>query len=77
MADFNLEEAQQFQSRIIDGVRETERGLDRDVLQYYTNDRVDSETDYYENLKGLHNYLKIAYHRLGDLMTEIEGRQNR
>lgn len=76
MADFNLEEAQKFQTRMIESVKDIERGLDRDVLKYYTDDRVDNEADYYENLRGLHDFMRVAYRRLGDLLTEIERRQN-
>lgn len=74
MAEFNLEEAQAFQNRIIDRVRETQRMLDRDVIEYYRQDRVESSQDMYENLHGLHNYLKRSYDELGRLMTEIENR---
>jgi hypothetical protein len=76
MADFNLEEAQKFQTRMIESVKDIERGLDRDVLKYYTDDTVDDEKDYYENLRGLHDFMRVAYRRLGDLLTEIERRQN-
>jgi len=74
MADFNKDEAQKFQSEIIERVQETERMLDRDVIEYYTSDRVDSEEDYYENLRGLHKFLKEGYFRIGQLLSDIERR---
>lgn len=74
MAEFNREEAQRFQDQIINRVRELERMLDTEVVQYYRADAVDDETDYYENLRGLKNYLREAYQRLDRLLTEIEQR---
>lgn len=74
MADFNLEEAQRFQGEILTRVRDMEQMLDREVLQYYRADQVDSEDDYYENLRGLRNFLKDAYSRLDRMLTDIERR---
>ena len=39
MADFNREEAQQLQNRVLDKVREIQRLLDREAG--YWNDRID------------------------------------
>ena len=77
MADFNREDAQRFQDSILARVRETERMLDREVLEYYRNDKVENAEDFYENLRGLHNYLKRAYSDLDRLMNDIEWRRNR
>lgn len=74
MAEFNLSDAQSFQNRIIERVRETERMLDNEVIAYYKADQVDSEENMYENLRGMHNYLKRAYADLGQLLTDIEYR---
>jgi len=75
MAYFNQEETQRFQDSVLERVREMERMLDTQVLEYYRNDRVDSYDDYKENLQGLHNYLKRAYQTLDRLLNEIESRQ--
>lgn len=48
--------------------------LDKEVLQYYREDRVDSAEDYYENLRGLRNYLRDAYQRLDRMLTDIDRR---
>jgi hypothetical protein len=77
MAEFNRDEAQRFQDSILLRVREMERVLDREVLEYYRNDRVDNSEDFYENLRGLHNYLKRAYDTLDRLMNDIEWHRNR
>ena len=74
MAEFNKEEAQRFQDHILDRIRELERMIDRDVTGYYRSDRVDDENDCYENLRGLHKYLRDAYHRLGEILNDIERR---
>ncbi len=74
MADFNQERAQEFQSSVISRVREMQLMLDAEVVQYYTSDRVDNEADYYENLRGLRNYLRGAYQRLDQILTDIESR---
>ncbi len=74
MADFNQERAQEFQSSVISRVREMQRMLDAEVVQYYTSDRVDNEADYYENLRGLRNYLRGAYQRLDQILTDIDSR---
>lgn len=74
MAEFHREEAQQFQSGILNRVREMELMLDKEVLQYYREDRVDSAEDYYENLRGLRNYLRDAYQRLDRMLTDIDRR---
>jgi hypothetical protein len=74
MADFNLEEAQQFQTETLSRVREMQRMLDTEVTAYYSRDRVDNEADYYENLQGLRNYLKDAYGRLDRVLTDIDRR---
>lgn len=74
MADFNIERAQEFQSGIISRVREMERILDAEVIRYYTDDRVDNEADYYENLRGLRNYLRGAAQRLDGMLVDIDSR---
>ena len=74
MAEFDAENAQAFQSRIVERVREMERMLDRDVVAYYRADRVDSEADARENLRGLHRYLKQAYQEIDRMLDEIEKR---
>lgn len=74
MAEYDQEEAQKFQDDIVRRVRETERMLDTEVIQYYTNDRVDGESDYYENLRGLRNYLRDAYRRFDQMMIDIDRR---
>lgn len=76
MAEFNREAAQSFQDGIIIRVRDMERMLDREVLQYYKSDQVDNYADYKENLQGMHNYLKRAYAEIDKLLTDIEWRQN-
>ncbi len=74
MADFNLAEAQAFQSRVIERVREIERMLDSEVIAYYRADRVDNEADARENFRGLHDYLRRAYRDFDQLLTEVEQR---
>lgn len=74
MPDFNLSDAQAFQNRVIERVREMQRMLDREVVGYYRADQVDNEQDARENLRGLHNYLKRVYKDLDQLLTEIERR---
>lgn len=74
MAEFDLQSAQEFQSRVIERVRQMERMLDAEVIAYYREDRVDSEQDARENLRGLHNYLKRAYKDLDRILTDIEYR---
>ena len=74
MADFNRESAQEFQTGIVNRVRDMERMLDTEVVQYYTADQVDNEADYYENLRGLRNYLRDAYQRLDTILTDIDSR---
>ncbi len=74
MSDFSLSEAQQFQDRTIERVREIERNLDRDVITYYVNDKVDDESDARENLDGLRRYLRAAYQQIDVLLTDIERR---
>ena len=74
MADFDKDEAQQFQEETIRRVREMQRMLDSEVTQYYRNDPVDNEKDYYENLRGLRTYLRDAYQRLDRILTDIENR---
>ena len=75
MAEFDLGSAQGFQNQIVERVREMERMLDKEVIGYYTQDRVDSQEDASENLRGLHTYLKRAYTDLDRLMTDIERNQ--
>lgn len=74
MAEFDTDNVQAFQSRIIERVKEMERVLDREVVAYYQADRVDSAEDARENLRGLHKYLKDAYVSLARLLDEIERR---
>ena len=74
MADFNKEEAQQFQSSVVARVRDMQRMLDTEVVQYYNNDRVDNEADYYENLRGLSRFLRDAYQRMDRVLTDIDNR---
>ncbi len=74
MAEFDPSGVQEFQSQIIERVRELERMLDRDVIAYYQADRVDSAEDARENLQGLHRYLKTAYQSFDRMLDEIERR---
>jgi uncharacterized protein YbaP (TraB family) len=74
MATFNREDAQRFQDDVLSRVRDMERMLDTEVNTYYRNDPVDDENDYYENLRGLDNYLRDAYKRLDRILTDIENR---
>ena len=74
MAEFDIENAQAFQNEVIERVREMERTLDREVIAYYQDDKVDNAEDARENLKGLHKYLKDAYASLDRLLDEIEKR---
>ncbi len=77
MAEFNLDDARQFQSSILERVRGMERVLDREVLEYYRADGVHDEEDFYENLRGLHTYLKRAYDALDKMLDDIEYRRKR
>ena len=74
MAEFDQENAQAFQNRVIERVREMERMLDSEVIAYYREDRLDDEEDARENLRGIHNYLKRAHRELDQLLTEVEHR---
>ncbi|MEK7554389.1 MAG: hypothetical protein AAB518_00160 [Patescibacteria group bacterium] len=74
MANQNLEEADRFQREVLERVQEIQRMLDREAIGYYRNDRVDDRQDAYENLRGLHTYLKRAYQELDRLLTDIERR---
>lgn len=74
MTDESISKSQTFQTYVIERVREIQRMLDREVVEYYRADRVDDEADATENLRGLHNYLKRAYKSLDALLTEIENR---
>ena len=75
MDEFNRDEAQRFQASVLERVLAIQRMLDREVVEYYRADRVDDRRDAYENLRGLHNYLKRAYQDIDRLLTDIERRE--
>ena len=74
MDNFNAQDAQNFQDRTIQRVREMERMLDEQVVNYYQGSRLEITEHAYKNFHGIHDYLKKAYRDLDQILTDIERR---
>ena len=74
MSDFSIQNAQQYQDSLVQRAKDMRAELEREVINYYTDDRVDNEADAKENLRGIHRFLKDIYKRLDKILYEIEGK---
>ena len=74
MADFNREEAQQYQNERVARITEIYRTLGREVIDYYNNDRVDDEADARENLLGMRKWVRMVRDDLGQVAQRLDER---
>ncbi len=74
MPEFNKEEAQKYQSERVQRITEIYHTLGREVIDYYTTDRVDDEADARENLIGLRKWARIVREDLDRVIAQIDDR---
>ena len=70
MSYFDPEQARIKQAATLERVEKIYKILQTEVVDYYWNRAPQSESEAYENERGIHEYLKTAYHDLDALLTE-------
>ena len=72
MAEYNQQEAQRYQDDLVQRSLQSYRTLGREVVDYYTTDRVDDEADARENLRGMRKWLRYVCDDLNKIVDSID-----
>ena len=72
MAEYNQQEAQRYQDDLVQRALQSYRTLGREVVDYYTTDRVDDEADARENLRGIRKWLRYVRDDLNKIIDSLD-----
>lgn len=72
MAQYNQQEAQRYQDELVRRSLDSYRTLGREIIDYYTTDRVDDEADARENLRGMRKWLRYVRDDLNKIIDSLD-----
>ena len=72
MTDFNIEEANERRTFLLNRVRKTRDLLEKDVINYYSDDIVESVEEEKKQRLDIKKYLKFAYQDLDKILDELD-----
>lgn len=72
MSDFNIAEANQRKEFLLDRVRKVRDLLEKDVINYYSDDYVESEEEERKQRQDIRKYLKFSYQELDKILDTLD-----
>lgn len=72
MTDFNIEEANERRTFLLNRVRKIRDLLEKDVINYYSDDIVESVEEEKKQRLDIKKYLKFAYQDLDKILDELD-----
>ncbi len=72
MPDFNKEEANDRRNFLLSRVRKVRDLLERDIINYYSDDNIESQEEESKQRRAIRKYLKFAYEDLDKLLDELD-----
>jgi len=72
MPDFDKAKANQRKDFLLNRVRKVRDLLEKDVINYYSDDYVESEEEERKQRQGIRKYLRFAYQELDGILDALD-----
>ena len=72
MPDFDKSKANSRKEFLLNKVRKVRDLLEKDVINYYSDDYVESEEEERKQRQGIRKYLRYAYQELDAILDELD-----
>lgn len=72
MPEFNKQEANERRDGLLNRVRRVRDTLEKEVINYYSDDYVESEEEESKQRRDIRKYLKFAYDDLDGILDDLD-----